>query len=188
MPTFCCSTNRRTILTSKTLRALEDALAEYGGTVMCISHDRWFLDRIATHIIAFEGDSHVALLRRQLQRIRSEQGPAFGRRSRAPASYPLSSAYDQVTCRRARRALAYDLRSASAACVTVFAPVAARAETASAFVARAKADFDAARPRAEIVDTKIVTAGLAGTAARGPARRRSHRDLHHRDRSRPSAE
>ena len=43
----------------ETLRALEDALSEYGGTVLCISHDRWFLDRIATHIISFEGDSHV---------------------------------------------------------------------------------------------------------------------------------
>lgn len=43
----------------ETLRALEDALAEFAGTVMVISHDRWFLDRIATHIIAFEGDSSV---------------------------------------------------------------------------------------------------------------------------------
>jgi sulfate-transporting ATPase len=43
----------------ETLRALEDALAEYAGTVLVISHDRWFLDRIATHIIAFEGDSRV---------------------------------------------------------------------------------------------------------------------------------
>jgi sulfate-transporting ATPase len=43
----------------ETLRALEDALAEYAGTVLCISHDRWFLDRIATHIMAFEGDSRV---------------------------------------------------------------------------------------------------------------------------------
>jgi energy-dependent translational throttle protein EttA len=43
----------------ETLRALEDALGEFAGTVMCISHDRWFLDRIATHIIAFEGDSRV---------------------------------------------------------------------------------------------------------------------------------
>jgi sulfate-transporting ATPase len=42
-----------------TLRALEDALGEFAGTVLCISHDRWFLDRIATHIIAFEGDSSV---------------------------------------------------------------------------------------------------------------------------------
>ena len=43
----------------ETLRALEDALLEFAGTVLVISHDRWFLDRIATHILAFEGDSHV---------------------------------------------------------------------------------------------------------------------------------
>ncbi len=43
----------------ETLRALEDALLEFAGSVMVISHDRWFLDRIATHIIAFEGDAHV---------------------------------------------------------------------------------------------------------------------------------
>jgi len=43
----------------ETLRALEDALGEFAGTVLVISHDRWFLDRIATHIIAFEGDSRV---------------------------------------------------------------------------------------------------------------------------------
>ncbi|TXK65001.1 energy-dependent translational throttle protein EttA [Alkalisalibacterium limincola] len=43
----------------ETLRALEDGLLEFPGCVMVISHDRWFLDRIATHILAFEGDSHV---------------------------------------------------------------------------------------------------------------------------------
>jgi sulfate-transporting ATPase len=43
----------------ETLRALEDALTAFAGCVMVISHDRWFLDRIATHILAFEGDSHV---------------------------------------------------------------------------------------------------------------------------------
>ncbi len=43
----------------ETLRALEDALLEFPGSAIVISHDRWFLDRIATHIIAFEGDSHV---------------------------------------------------------------------------------------------------------------------------------
>ncbi len=42
-----------------TLRALEDALDNYPGCVMVISHDRWFLDRVATHILAFEGDSNV---------------------------------------------------------------------------------------------------------------------------------
>jgi energy-dependent translational throttle protein EttA len=42
-----------------TLRALEQALLEFAGCAVVISHDRWFLDRIATHILAFEGDSHV---------------------------------------------------------------------------------------------------------------------------------
>jgi tetratricopeptide (TPR) repeat protein len=42
-----------------TLRALEDALTEYAGCAVIISHDRFFLDRIATHMLAFEGDSHV---------------------------------------------------------------------------------------------------------------------------------
>jgi ATP-binding cassette ChvD family protein len=42
-----------------TLRALEDALVSFAGCVVVISHDRWFLDRIATHILAFEGESHV---------------------------------------------------------------------------------------------------------------------------------
>ncbi|MGY0797667.1 energy-dependent translational throttle protein EttA [Lysobacter sp. A286] len=43
----------------ETLRALEDAILEFPGCAVVISHDRWFLDRIATHILAFEGDSHV---------------------------------------------------------------------------------------------------------------------------------
>src|SRR6185503_4710235 len=43
----------------ETLRALEEALLSFPGCAMVISHDRWFLDRIATHIIAFEGDSSV---------------------------------------------------------------------------------------------------------------------------------
>jgi ATP-binding cassette ChvD family protein len=44
-----------------TLRALEDALQEFAGTVVVVSHDRWFLDRICTHIIAFEGDSQAKM-------------------------------------------------------------------------------------------------------------------------------
>jgi ATPase subunit of ABC transporter with duplicated ATPase domains len=42
-----------------TMRALEESLENFGGCAVVISHDRWFLDRIATHILAFEGDSHV---------------------------------------------------------------------------------------------------------------------------------
>jgi ATPase subunit of ABC transporter with duplicated ATPase domains len=43
----------------ETLRALEDALVDFPGCIVVISHDRWFLDRMATHILAFEGDSQV---------------------------------------------------------------------------------------------------------------------------------
>jgi ATPase subunit of ABC transporter with duplicated ATPase domains len=43
----------------ETLRALEEALLAFPGTVIVVSHDRWFLDRIATHILAFEGESEV---------------------------------------------------------------------------------------------------------------------------------
>jgi ATPase subunit of ABC transporter with duplicated ATPase domains len=43
----------------ETLRALENALLQFSGCAVVISHDRWFLDRIATHVLAFEGDSHV---------------------------------------------------------------------------------------------------------------------------------
>jgi ATPase subunit of ABC transporter with duplicated ATPase domains len=42
-----------------TLRSLEDALLKFAGCAVVISHDRWFLDRVATHILAFEGDSKV---------------------------------------------------------------------------------------------------------------------------------
>ena len=45
-----------------TLRALEEAILQFAGSVLVISHDRWFLDRIATHIIAFEGDSNVVMV------------------------------------------------------------------------------------------------------------------------------
>ncbi len=43
----------------ETLRALEEAIQNFPGCVLVISHDRWFLDRVATHILAYEGDSEV---------------------------------------------------------------------------------------------------------------------------------
>lgn len=43
----------------ETLRALEEAILTFPGNVLVISHDRWFLDRVSTHILAFEGDSQV---------------------------------------------------------------------------------------------------------------------------------
>ncbi len=67
-----------------TMRALEEALENFAGCAVVISHDRWFLDRVATHILAFEGDSRVVLLRRQLHRVRRGQARAPRRRRHQP--------------------------------------------------------------------------------------------------------
>ena len=61
-----------------TLRALEDALAEFAGCVMVTSHDRWFLDRIATHILAFEGDSHVEWFEGNFQAYEADRKRRLG--------------------------------------------------------------------------------------------------------------
>ena len=57
--TSCCSTNRPTTLTWKPCGALEAAIDDFAGCAVIISHDRFFLDRLCTHILAFEGDAHV---------------------------------------------------------------------------------------------------------------------------------
>ena len=57
--TCCCSTSPPTTSTSTPCGALEDGLESFPGCAVVISHDRWFLDRIATHVLAFEGDSQV---------------------------------------------------------------------------------------------------------------------------------
>jgi len=62
----------------ETLRALEDALLEFPGSVMVISHDRWFLDRIATHILAFEGDSQVVFFDGNYQEYEADKKKRLG--------------------------------------------------------------------------------------------------------------
>jgi len=62
----------------ETLRALEDALLEFAGTVLVVSHDRWFLDRIATHILAFEGDSKVAMFNGNYQEYEADKKKRLG--------------------------------------------------------------------------------------------------------------
>ena len=61
-----------------TLRALEDALVEFAGCVVVISHDRWFLDRIATHILAFEGDSQVVWFQGNYQDYEADRRRRLG--------------------------------------------------------------------------------------------------------------
>ena len=62
----------------ETLRALEDALLEFPGCAMVTSHDRWFLDRIATHILAFEGDSKVVFFPGNYQEYEADKKKRLG--------------------------------------------------------------------------------------------------------------
>ncbi|MCH4022442.1 MAG: energy-dependent translational throttle protein EttA [Acetobacter sp.] len=68
-----------------TLRALEDALAEYPGCAVIISHDRWFLDRLATHILAFEGDSHVEWFEGNFQAYEEDKRRRLGADATEPS-------------------------------------------------------------------------------------------------------
>jgi len=68
----------------ETLRALEDALLEFAGSVMVISHDRWFLDRIATHILAAEGDSQWTFFDGNYQEYEADKRKRLGEEGAAP--------------------------------------------------------------------------------------------------------
>ncbi len=68
----------------ETLRALEEALLEFAGSVLVISHDRWFLDRIATHILAFEGDSQVVFFDGNYQEYESDKRKRLGEEAARP--------------------------------------------------------------------------------------------------------
>jgi energy-dependent translational throttle protein EttA len=68
----------------ETLRALEDALLEFAGCVMVISHDRWFLDRIATHILAAEGDSHWTFFDGNYQEYEADKRKRLGEEGAKP--------------------------------------------------------------------------------------------------------
>ena len=68
----------------ETLRALEDALLEFAGSVLVISHDRWFLDRIATHILAFEGNSQVTFFDGNYQEYEADKKKRLGEEAAKP--------------------------------------------------------------------------------------------------------
>ena len=76
-----------------TLRALEEALENFGGCVVVISHDRWFLDRIATHILAFEGDSRAVWFEGNYSEYEADRKKRFG----AAADQPHRIKYRQLT-------------------------------------------------------------------------------------------
>jgi ATPase subunit of ABC transporter with duplicated ATPase domains len=76
-----------------TLRALEEALLDFAGCAVVISHDRWFLDRIATHILAFEGDSHVEWFEGNYQDYEGDRKRRLG----ADADQPHRIKYRKLT-------------------------------------------------------------------------------------------
>jgi ATP-binding cassette ChvD family protein len=76
-----------------TLRALEEALENFGGCAVVISHDRWFLDRIATHILAFEGDSRVVFFQGNWSEYEADRRKRVG----AGADRPHRIKYRQLT-------------------------------------------------------------------------------------------
>src|ERR1700704_3993194 len=76
-----------------TLRALEEALEDFAGCAVIISHDRWFLDRIATHILAFEGDSHVTWFEGNYSDYEADRKQRLG----AAADQPHRIKYRQLT-------------------------------------------------------------------------------------------
>jgi energy-dependent translational throttle protein EttA len=67
-----------------TLRALEDALLDFAGCALVISHDRWFLDRVATHILAFEGDSQVTWFEGNYQDYETDRKRRLGAEAEQP--------------------------------------------------------------------------------------------------------
>src|SRR5574339_1315071 len=67
-----------------TLRALEEALLDFAGCAVVISHDRWFLDRIATHMLAFEGDSRVVWFEGNYQDYEAERKKRLGAEADQP--------------------------------------------------------------------------------------------------------
>ncbi len=67
-----------------TMRALEDALDNYAGCVLTISHDRWFLDRVATHIMAFEDDGKVTFFEGNFQEYEAERRKRLGKEAETP--------------------------------------------------------------------------------------------------------
>lgn len=83
-----------------TMRALEDALDNFAGCVLVISHDRWFLDRVATHIMAFEGDSSVAFFEGNFTEYEEDRKKRLGKDGRDAASTQIPQT-DTMTARPA---------------------------------------------------------------------------------------
>ncbi len=85
-----------------TLRALEEALVNYAGCAVVISHDRWFLDRIATHMLAFEGDSRVVWFEGNYQDYEADRRRRLGAEADRPHRISTETYALAVRCRSVR--------------------------------------------------------------------------------------
>src|SRR5204862_6084222 len=74
-----------------TLRALEEALLSFAGCAVVISHDRWFLDRVATHVLAFEGDSRVVWFEGNFEAYESARRERLGAEADRPHRIPYKT-------------------------------------------------------------------------------------------------
>ena len=83
-----------------TLRALEEALSEFAGCVLITSHDRWFLDRLATHILAYEGDSQVVWFEGNYEDYEADKRRRLGRCRDAAPSHQIQAAHALTLGRR----------------------------------------------------------------------------------------
>jgi ATPase subunit of ABC transporter with duplicated ATPase domains len=70
-----------------TLRALEEAILNFAGCAVVVSHDRWFLDRIATHILAFEGDAYVHWCEGNFETYERERRERLGKDADTPQRF-----------------------------------------------------------------------------------------------------
>ena len=81
-----------------TLRALEEAVANFVGCAVVVSHDRWFLDRLATHILAFEGDGYVHWCEGNFQIYEIATPRAPGRRRRRAPPLQVQETAAELSC------------------------------------------------------------------------------------------
>ena len=137
----------------ETLRALEDALLEFAGPVMVISHDRWFLDRIATHILAFEGDSQVTFFDGNYQEYEADKRtPRRGsREAEAPRATSRSAADRSARAPGAAATRGRSPRVAASGNVTIKGPLARFLSDGGLLARRLRASAPSSRSRASVV-------------------------------------
>ncbi len=96
LATCCCSTSRPTTSTSTRCARSKRRCSNFAGCAVVISHDRWFLDRIATHMLAFEGDSQVVWFEGNYQDYEADRKRRLG----AEADTPHRIKYRKLDARR----------------------------------------------------------------------------------------